>query len=253
MLFHSIHSCASGYAKSSDSDECEDINECDTGEANCHATNQACLNTIGSFKCLDILVSERTSNCEEGFRYQARIDQCVGRVWFSLFILQSSLRFDLFATYFFCFYFHLQNELISADINECLEGTDDCNRKTQLCLNLRGSYKCQDKIGDKCLTGLKYNSETKLCEGACFVQFTLGLDWISAFTTIHFTNKISIISYQTDINECQLDPDSCDDGYKCINTIGSFECIILRKQKYEKIFSLVPSCKLLPSSVNTRN
>jgi hypothetical protein len=52
------------------------------------------------------------------------------------------------------------------DINECTEGSDDCNRKTQLCLNTRGSYKCQEKIGEKCLPGLKYNQETKLCEGA---------------------------------------------------------------------------------------
>jgi hypothetical protein len=34
-----------------------------------------------------------------------------------------------------------------------------------------------------------------------------------------------ITFYLTDINECFLDPESCDDGYKCINTIGSFECI----------------------------
>lgn len=52
------------------------------------------------------------------------------------------------------------------DVNECSEGTDDCNRKTQLCLNTRGGYKCQEKIGDKCFPGLKYNSGTKLCEGA---------------------------------------------------------------------------------------
>lgn len=59
------------------------------------------------------------------------------------------------------------NDSIPADINECAEGTDDCNRTTQLCLNMRGSYKCKERVGDKCLTGLKYNSETKLCEGAC--------------------------------------------------------------------------------------
>lgn len=56
------------------------------------------------------------------------------------------------------------------DVNECSEGTDDCNRKTQLCLNTRGSYKCQEKIGDKCLPGLKYNLETKLCEGGCWLD-----------------------------------------------------------------------------------
>ena len=68
--------------QSIDTKECEDINECDTGEAHCDINNQACLNTIGSYKCLEILVSERTGNCEEGFRYQTRIDQCVGKLEF---------------------------------------------------------------------------------------------------------------------------------------------------------------------------
>jgi hypothetical protein len=52
------------------------------------------------------------------------------------------------------------------DINECAEGNDDCDRRTQLCLNTPGSFKCQDKVVDTCLPGLKYNLETKLCEGA---------------------------------------------------------------------------------------
>jgi hypothetical protein len=59
-----------------DGSECEDINECETGEATCDINNQACLNTIGSYKCLNILT--KVSNCDDGYRYQARIDQCVG-------------------------------------------------------------------------------------------------------------------------------------------------------------------------------
>lgn len=73
-------SCPDGYAKNMENSVCEDINECDTGDANCDINSQACLNTIGSFKCLDILVNERVNHCEDGFRYQARIDQCVGRL-----------------------------------------------------------------------------------------------------------------------------------------------------------------------------
>lgn len=83
-----------------------------------------------------------------------------------------------FLIFFLLFWFN------SADINECSEGTDDCNRKTQLCLNTRGSYKCQEKIVDKCLPGLKYNLETKLCEGGlafdsfCAI-FCLWPNWFS--------------------------------------------------------------------------
>jgi hypothetical protein len=82
-----IGPCAVGYAKNLDTNECDDINECDTGEAQCDTNNQACLNTIGSYKCLDIIGSEKKGNCEEGFRYQARIDQCVGE-FLNLILIQ---------------------------------------------------------------------------------------------------------------------------------------------------------------------
>lgn len=60
----------------------------------------------------------------------------------------------------------------------------------------------------------------------------------STFTQINSTiNSTFIFNFlRLDINECQLDPDSCDDGYKCINTVGSFDCILLsKKPKYEVI------------------
>lgn len=69
---------------------------------------------------------------------------------------------------FFGFFFYHFLLLCDEDINECSEGLDDCNSQTQLCLNTKGGFKCQekiDKIGDKCLPGLKFDEETKLCEG----------------------------------------------------------------------------------------
>lgn len=138
------------------------------------------------------------------------------------------------------------------DINECSEGSHECDSQTQLCLNTRGGYKCQekiDKIGDKCLPGLKFDEETKLCEGWCsfFSLFAHSISCIVIYFNLFLSlflwfliwqNRISRISLffsifdfhshtLPDINECQLDPDSCDDGYKCINTVGSFECIQL--------------------------
>jgi hypothetical protein len=103
--------CANGYTKNSETDECDDINECDTGEANCDGNNQACLNTIGSYKCLDILNSEKSNNCEEGFRYQARIDQCVGNLsfktfsrYFKVFKLIKHYAFHFFNVFLFCIF-----------------------------------------------------------------------------------------------------------------------------------------------------
>lgn len=89
-----------------------------------------------------------------------------------------------------------------------------------------------------------------------FLCFFLILVFVQINSTID-----SILFWQflhSDINECQLDPDSCDDGYKCINTVGSFDCILLsKKPKYEKPFLLMiilPAIHAqMPSSVNTKN
>lgn len=98
---------------------------------------------------------------------------------------QTNFCFHFSNQHFFCCFIYFYSAFsrtnnvrnsISLDINECSEGLDDCNRKTQLCLNTRGGYKCQEKIGDKCLPGLKYNIGTKLCEGWC-----RSFDWFSDF------------------------------------------------------------------------
>lgn len=54
-------------------DECEDIDECRTGANECD-DNQYCMNTNGSYKCLAI----RKTDCKEGFRFNAKTEECDG-------------------------------------------------------------------------------------------------------------------------------------------------------------------------------
>lgn len=160
--------------------KCEDIDECDTGDANCDVANQACLNTIGSFKCLDILnKANQVNQCEDGFRYQARIDQCVGEQKTSYFTPEA---------WFYCNFFIFLRLLFQStfkDVNECSEGIDDCNRQTQLCLNMAGGFKCQDKVTENCITGLQYNTNTRLCEGA-LLHALFPLHWYSIYRSIEW-------------------------------------------------------------------
>lgn len=62
------------------------------------------------------------------------------------------------------------------DINECLEGTDACNRETQHCLNGRGNYTCQNKAVETCSPGFIYDSASKACEGLNIAFFST-LQW----------------------------------------------------------------------------
>ena len=43
------------------------------------------------------------------------------------------------------------------DIDECIEGSHDCDSSTEMCVNLVGSYSCQ------CVDGFQLNGQT--CEG----------------------------------------------------------------------------------------
>uniref|UniRef100_A0A8W7JRU8 EGF-like domain-containing protein n=1 Tax=Anopheles albimanus TaxID=7167 RepID=A0A8W7JRU8_ANOAL len=144
------NSCTKGYRRNMRTGQCEDVNECETGEATCDAQSQVCRNTRGSFQCIDVLVPN--IDCEAG--YQPKNGKC-------------------------------------EDINECLELLDVCDREREHCLNGRGNYTCLPKAVTKCQPGFSYNSSLSICE---------------------------------DINECEEDG-ACDEGYRCLNIRGSYECI----------------------------
>jgi Calcium-binding EGF domain len=112
LIFNSSN-CPEGYEFNALKQKCEDINECETGAATCDPNNQACFNLMGSYKCLDIL--SRVSNCADGYRYQARIDQCVGMWSLSLSLsLNILMTLQLFALK----NFHFASEHVYVYINK---------------------------------------------------------------------------------------------------------------------------------------
>lgn len=91
--------CDAGYIKNEQSGVCEDIDECESGDATCDMSTQVCYNTLGkmvwlvhsweivvqisvfffttgNYKCLDIIQSP--SVCSDGFRYVAKTESCDG-------------------------------------------------------------------------------------------------------------------------------------------------------------------------------
>lgn len=67
----------------------------------------------------------------------------------------------------------LANETLSGtpecrDIDECIEGTANCNAKSTACVNMPGGYYCQCRSGFKPQLG-----ELGLRQGPCNVEFSL--------------------------------------------------------------------------------
>lgn len=59
-------------------EECEDINECETSDVECDMETQVCMNTVGSYKCLDIVENNESSQCATGLRFNAKTGDCDG-------------------------------------------------------------------------------------------------------------------------------------------------------------------------------
>nr|XP_040234609.2 fibulin-1 isoform X2 [Anopheles coluzzii] len=146
--------CDAGFKHNKRTDKCEDVNECETGEATCNPDSQVCRNTRGSFLCVDVVLPDIA--CDPG--YTPKNGKC-------------------------------------EDVNECLEQLDACDRERQHCLNGRGNYSCLPKAVTMCQPGFAYNVSLGVCE---------------------------------DVNECEEDG-ACDEGYRCVNIEGSYECIAVVK------------------------
>ncbi|XP_077299584.1 uncharacterized protein LOC143920546 [Arctopsyche grandis] len=160
--------CPPGYKANKQNLVCDDINECDQNPC---PPGRICVNTLGSFTCSHGGVAQFSPDssapkhsdltpteeiCPPGFRLHPEIADCV-------------------------------------DIDECAEEKDDCNRMSQFCLNMQGSFFCQNKASKtSCPPGYK------IVPGKGCV----------------------------DIDECAENPDICAPDSICVNDLGSYDCKI---------------------------
>uniref|UniRef100_A0A8C3I3T0 Fibulin 2 n=1 Tax=Chrysemys picta bellii TaxID=8478 RepID=A0A8C3I3T0_CHRPI len=228
---NAVCSCLSGYALMADGISCEDINECVT-EAHTCKRGEHCINTVGSFTCLQEL------SCQPGYEFKdgecVDIDECVRGTHScqvnsvcqntkGSFYCESKQR---------CMEGFLQDpEGNCVDINECTSLPEPCKPGFN-CINTVGSYTCQRNLlmcsrgyhssedgsrcidVDECQTGIHRCGEGQICHnlpGAYRCDCKMGYQY-DAF------NRACI-----DINECWNYPGRlCQ--HTCENTPGSYHC-----------------------------
>lgn len=69
--------CPKGYAMDLLEHTCVDVDECDTGEADCEIDTQICRNEVGSYKCVDV-IPPSAADCKPGFRFNVGTEACEG-------------------------------------------------------------------------------------------------------------------------------------------------------------------------------
>ncbi|KAK4307648.1 hypothetical protein Pmani_020604 [Petrolisthes manimaculis] len=201
----SPRACHVGYRYASINQRCIDVDECTEKIDSCDWSTQTCINSVGSYRCVD-----RLPICDFGYQYDEEKKSCVDvdecrespevcedsemcvntlgsykcRTHEDITSLTCQLGFTFNSTLRACI-----------DIDECSDGTHDCSG-LETCVNRHGDYTCEERPGGakrgKCQEGFRYNRRRHTC---------------------------------VDINECKEGRDLCNRLVEeCVNTHGDYWC-----------------------------
>ncbi|XP_021966879.1 fibulin-1 [Folsomia candida] len=243
--------CRSGYYRDPITGSCQDVNECQTGQHSCLAS-QRCDNSPGSYSCIRITgcgtgytLNSRSGQCEDddeclfgnndcsrhGPEYQCK--NTLGSFTCERVKKNCPLGLSL-APNGECrsvcttgFQFNSRGDCV--DIDECTTyGRTLCATHHQ-CVNTMGSYQCISKIicpagfepdpaGNRCVDRDECADGTHTCKGnqECLNR---GGGFICQCPPGHTLRSGNC----EDINECERQV--CASNAECHNTIGSFHCI----------------------------
>ncbi|RTG82681.1 uncharacterized protein DC041_0001435 [Schistosoma bovis] len=254
--------CGYGYVLNPRTQQCEDVDECKVDPLIC-GKGMACINVRGGHKCVDYHCPGNAKSVNFKRIFKNYIPNCI----FAFLLLIHSFKSSLLKTLKYrrnkigdCVpcptgYVYNASSGVCDDIDECQQA-NKC-RSWEKCINERGFFLCEAKLN--CAHGTRINANGTECidideclersfhcdDGKICVN-TLG----SYYCTESNCTVTQIYDYQekkctcekgyhilenecVDINECELNIDSCGAHTFCKNTIGSYQCIC--KHGYKNI------------------
>ncbi|XP_054466068.1 hemicentin-1 [Anoplopoma fimbria] len=211
--------CPSGFTISTETNTCQDIDECSQGSHMCHY-NQQCVNAVGTYRC--------QAKCGPGFKPSITgtscedVDECQES---ALSPCQHQCLNTLGSFRCICHPGYQLSGHRCIDINECMRNVCPANKE---CRNTEGGYQCFDS----CPAGM-----TKSENGACMdVDECQDGSHMCRYTqicqnTIGGYGCVCPRGYRSqgvglpclDVDECQQTPNPC--AYQCRNVPGSYRCL----------------------------
>ncbi|KAF7658577.1 hypothetical protein LDENG_00010770 [Lucifuga dentata] len=212
-------SCPSGFTISTESNTCQDINECAQGSHMCHY-NQQCVNTVGTYRC--------QAKCGPGFKPSITgtscedVDECQES---ALSPCQHQCLNTLGSYRCICHPGYQLSGHRCIDVNECMRNVCPAH---QQCRNTDGGYQCFDSCPagmtlaenggcvdiDECQDGSHMCRYTQIC------QNTIG-GYGCVCPRGYRTQGVGLPCL--DIDECLQTPNPC--AHQCRNVPGSFRCL----------------------------
>ncbi|XP_028269954.1 hemicentin-1 isoform X2 [Parambassis ranga] len=212
-------SCPSGFTVSSETNTCQDIDECTQGSHMCRY-NQQCVNTVGTYRC--------QAKCGPGFKPSITgtscedVDECQES---AVSPCQHQCLNTLGSYRCICHPGYQLSGHRCIDINECTRNICPAH---QQCRNTEGGYQCFDSCPsgmtqaengacmdiDECQDGSHMCRYTQIC------QNTIG-GYGCVCPRGYRTQGVGLPCL--DIDECLQTPNPC--AFQCRNVPGSFRCL----------------------------
>ncbi|XP_076276277.1 uncharacterized protein LOC143207096 [Lasioglossum baleicum] len=203
--------CPPGYQWEPLTGLCTDIDECVVLSEPCPAERSFCVNTQGSFSCVEM---KGTKSCPAGFKFDKSLQQCKDVDECAEGIdscLDDSEECRNTEGAYECNIkcrkgFTYSNNLgVCIDVDECVDSNNPCPELNTICRNTIGSYECTPQ--DSSLP--RYSFDQKAEQPLCFAGYKPADN-----------PKEACI----DVDECKEQLHSCEANEQCVNEIGSYRC-----------------------------
>ncbi|XP_035874209.1 fibulin-2 isoform X5 [Phyllostomus discolor] len=225
-------SCFPGYAIMADGVSCEDQDECLLGAHDC-SRRQFCVNTLGSFYCVN-----HTVLCAQGFilnvhRKCVDINECVTDLHTCSRGEHCVNTVGSFRCYkaLTCQPGYVLEDGECTDVDECELGTHGCQAGST-CHNTKGSFYCQAR--QRCMEGFLQDPEGNCVD---INECAQGASILCGFRCVNVPGSYQCACPEPgyamtangrsckDLDECALGTHNCSEAETCHNIQGSFRCL----------------------------